>query len=230
MRQRRAVACRHPRQRAGIVGCPQHHHAVFDLAATAIDHGKTLDCALAAGFGDEFRHWPAMAVGLRLHAGVLRQRVPRRLSRQHQPMMFRDKAALAVEQAEFRAIAQAAHHRAGGMRHVGVERRAEERQSARHGRLHVGAEPERPPRHFRHTGKAAVEFDGVERPAVATGEIHHRPEHGGLRVAFEKLVPDQIIPRLFRRSAAPDMNQAVRGDPRRRAPWQGWSSAPPRPY
>ena len=84
MRQRRAVLRGHPRQRAGIVRCPQHHHAVLDLAAAAVDHRKTLDRALAAGLGDELRHRAAMAVGLGLHAGVLRQRLLRRLPRQHQ--------------------------------------------------------------------------------------------------------------------------------------------------
>jgi hypothetical protein len=60
MRQRRAVAGGHPRQRARIVRRAQHHHAVLDVAVAAIDHGKALDLALAAGFGDELRHLAAM--------------------------------------------------------------------------------------------------------------------------------------------------------------------------
>ena len=43
-------------------------------------------------------------------------------------------------------------------------------------------------------------------------EIHHRPEHGVLRMALVKLVADQIIPRLFGRSATPDVNDAILGD------------------
>ena len=98
------------------------------------------------------------------------------------------------------------------MRHVGVERRAEECEAAGHRWLHVGAEPERPPRHLRHAGKAAVELDCVERPAIAADEIQHRVEHGVLRVALEELVADQIIARLLRRCAAPDVNEAILGN------------------
>ena len=100
MRQRLGVARGHPCQRPPVVLGAQHGHAVLDLAVAAIDHGEGLDLALAAGFGDELRHLAAIAVGFRLHAGVLRQRLLRRLARQHQAVMFGDKAALAVEQAE----------------------------------------------------------------------------------------------------------------------------------
>jgi hypothetical protein len=98
------------------------------------------------------------------------------------------------------------------VRHIGVERRAEEGEAAGHGRLHVGAEAQRPPRHFRHAGKAAVELDGVECAPVAAAEFHRRLEHGVLGVALEEPVADQIVARLFREGAAPDVDQAVFGD------------------
>ena len=129
-------------------------------------------------------------------------------------MMLCDETALAIQQPELGAAAQLSHHRAGRMRHVGVERRAEERQPAGHRRLHVGAKAQRPPRHFRHAGKAAVELDGVELPAVAADEVHHRLEHGVLRVAFEELVAAQIVARLLRRRTAPDVNETILRYPR----------------
>ncbi len=126
--------------------------------------------------------------------------------------MLGDKTALAVEQTELGAAAKRADHRARRMRHVGVERRAEERQPAGHRRLHVRAEPQCPPCHLGYAGKAAVELDGVERAAVAADEIHHRFQHRILGVALEKLIADQIVARLFRRCAAPDVNQPILGD------------------
>src|SRR5215203_7393267 len=110
-------------------------------------------------------------------------------------MMLGDEAALAVEQAELAALAKASHHRDGGMRHVGVERRAEEGEPAGYRRLHVGAEPERAPRHLGHAGKAAIQLDSVEFLAVALDEVHDRLQHGVLRMAFIKLVADEIIAR-----------------------------------
>ena len=125
--------------------------------------------------------------------------------------MLGDETALAVEQAELAAVTQFPHHRAGRMRHVGVERSAEERQPAGHGRLHVGAEAECPPRHLRYAGKAAIQFDGVEFFAVALDQIHHRFQHRILRMAFVELVTHQIVARLFCRCAAPDIDQAILG-------------------
>ena len=98
------------------------------------------------------------------------------------------------------------------MRHVGVERRAEEGEAAGDGRLHVGPKAQRPPRHLRHAGKAAIELDRVEFLAVAADEIHHRLQHGILRMAFEELVAEEIIARLFGRGAAKRIDQAVLGD------------------
>ena len=95
------------------------------------------------------------------------------------------------------------------MRHIGVERRAEERQPAGDGRPDVGPEAERPPRHLRHAGKAAVQFDRVEFLAVALNQIHHCLEHGILRMALEELVAHQIVARLFRRCAAQRIDQAI---------------------
>ena len=113
MRQRRTVLRQYPRQRAGV-GCgAQHHHAVLDLAAAAIEHREALDLALTAGLGDEVGHPAAMPVGFRLHAGVLRQRVPRRLQRQHQPVVLGDETTLAIQQPGFGVAALFAHHRTG---------------------------------------------------------------------------------------------------------------------
>ena len=53
MFQRRAVTGRHSRQRAGIILCPQHHHAVLDLVVAAIDHRKAFDRALAIGLATD---------------------------------------------------------------------------------------------------------------------------------------------------------------------------------
>ena len=115
-----------------------------------------------------------------------------------------------------RAVAQLAHHRAGRMRHVGVERRAEERQPAGHRRLHVGAEAQRPPRHLRHDGKAAIELDGVELPCRRRSTMSITAfKHGVLRMAFVKLVADQIIARLLRRRAAAGC-RSMRSSARRR--------------
>ena len=58
-----------------------------------------------------------------------------------QCVMLGDKTALAIEQAEIAAGSKLAHHGNRRVRHVGVERRAEERQTAGHGRLHVAAKP-----------------------------------------------------------------------------------------
>ncbi len=212
MRQRRAISRGHPCQRAGIVRGAQHHHAVLDVAPAAIDHRETFDGAFAAGFRHKIGHLAATPVRLGLYAGVLRQRLPRHLPRQHQRVMFCHEAALAVEQAELGAAAQLAHHRAGCVRHVGVERRTVEGQAAGYRRLHVGAQPERSPRHFGNDGKAAVEFDRVECPAVAADHVEHGAKHGILRVAFVKLIADQIIARLLGRRAAVDVDQC---DPRR---------------
>ena len=101
------------------------------------------------------------------------------------------------------------------MRHVGIERGAEERQPAGDGRLHVGAEAERSSRHFRHTRKAAVQFDGVELLAVAADEVHHGFQHGVLRMAFIELVAHQIIAWLFGRRAAARIDQPLLCYPRR---------------
>ena len=98
------------------------------------------------------------------------------------------------------------------MRHVGVERRAKERQAAGHGRLHVGTKAERSPRHFRHAGKATIEFDRVERVAVAAGEVHHRLEHGVLRVTFEKLVADRDSRAALPPMRRPRCEQAMLGN------------------
>src|ERR1700690_256815 len=97
-------------------------------------------------------------------------------------MMLGDEAALSVEQAEFGAVAEFPHHRAGRMRHVGVERRAEEGQSSRHRRPHVVAKAQGAACHLWYAGKAAIELDRVEFAAVAAGEGHRRPEHGVLRM------------------------------------------------
>ncbi len=72
------VAGRYPRQCAGIGLRSHHHYAMLDVAVAAIEHGKTLDRALAAGFRHELRHLAAVAVGLGLHAGVLGKRCLRR--------------------------------------------------------------------------------------------------------------------------------------------------------
>src|SRR5215510_4661571 len=97
------------------------------------------------------------------------------------------------------------------MRHVAVEWRAEEGEAAGNGRLHVGPEAERAPRHLGYDGKAAIELDGVEFPAVAFHEVHDRLEHRILRMALEELVADQIVARLFGRGAAPRIDHAILG-------------------
>src|SRR3954471_5631824 len=127
MRKRFAVTGGNTSERSSIVRRTQHGHAVIHLAVAAVDHRKRLDLALAARFGDELRHLAAMTVGLGLNAAVLRERLLRRLPRHYQRMMFGDEPTLAIKQAEFSAAAQPAHHRAGRMRHVGAERRAEKR-------------------------------------------------------------------------------------------------------
>ena len=78
---------------------------MLDLAIAAINHGKGLDLALAAGLGDEVRHLAPVAVGFRLHTGVLRQRLVRRLTRQHQCVVFCHEPALSIEQAKLAALA-----------------------------------------------------------------------------------------------------------------------------
>ena len=185
---------------------------MLDFALALVDHGERLDLALAGGFGNEFRHGPLVAVCFGLHAGFLLYRAFRRLTRQHQTVMLGDKAALAVQQAELAALAQLAHHRDRRVRHVSVERCAEEGEAAGDRRLHVGAEAQRSPRHLGHAGEAAVQLDRIEFPAVAADEIHHRFQHGVLRVAFIKLVAQQIVARLFRRGAAGRIDQAVFGN------------------
>src|SRR3954452_24193039 len=95
------------------------------------------------------------------------------------------------------------------MGHVGVERRAKEGQTARHGRLHVRAKPHRPPRHFRHAWETTIELNGVEGLAIASDEIHHRSEHGVLRMALDELIAEQIVALLFRRCPAPHVNYPI---------------------
>src|SRR3979490_2719115 len=56
MRERLVVAGWNAAQRALVVRRAQHHHAVLDLAAPAIEHRKTLDLAFAVGLGDELGH------------------------------------------------------------------------------------------------------------------------------------------------------------------------------
>ena len=110
---------------------------MLDFAIAAIDHGEALDLALAGGLGDKVGHSTFMPLGFCLHTGVLLQSLFRCPARQHQPVMLGDEAALAIEQPEFCSVAQLPYHRAGRVRHVGVERRAEERQSARHRWLYI---------------------------------------------------------------------------------------------
>src|SRR5438105_2675849 len=112
-------------------------------------------------------------------------------------MMLGNETALAVEQAELAALTQASHHRDGRMRHIGVERRAEEGEASGDGRLDIGSKAERSPRHLGYARKAAIQLDGVEFLAVALDKVHHRLQHRVLRMAFIKLVADEIIARLF---------------------------------
>ena len=77
MCERRAIARRHACQRARVLGREQHHDAMLDVAAPAIEHGEAFDRALAGRLGHEIGHGALVAVGDRLHAGVLRQRVAR---------------------------------------------------------------------------------------------------------------------------------------------------------
>ena len=188
---------------------------MLDLAIGAEDHRKAFDLSLAGRLRDEFGHAALVAVGFRLHGGRLLHRLAWCLPRQHEAMMLGDKAALAVEQAEPCAAPQASHHRAGRMRHIGVERRAEEGEPARHGRLHVRAQAERSPRHLGYAGKTAIELDGVEFFAVTACEIHHRLEHGILRMALVKLVAQEVVARFLGGSAAKRIDQTVFGDPGR---------------
>ena len=74
MRERGSVRGGNAGQRPRVGLGAHHHNAVFDLALALVDHGKALDLALAAGFGDEVRHGALMPVGLGLHAGLLRER------------------------------------------------------------------------------------------------------------------------------------------------------------
>ncbi len=64
----------YPRQRAGVILSPQHHHAMFDVAVAAIERGEAFDRAFAGRLGDEVGHRALVAVGLALHAGILRER------------------------------------------------------------------------------------------------------------------------------------------------------------
>src|SRR5258705_12671427 len=137
-------ACMRPR----LAVAAHDLHAVLYLPLALVDHRKALDLALARNLGDEVRHLAAIAVGLGLYAGVLRERALRRFTREHQPVMLGNESALAIEQAELAAFTQASHHRDGRMRHIGVDRRAEEGEPAGHGRLHVGTKPDRPPRNL----------------------------------------------------------------------------------
>src|SRR5437870_5831996 len=108
MRKRRRIAGRDTRQRPRVGLGAHHHHAMLDLALALVDHRKALDPALARGLGDEVRYLAAVAIGLGLYAGVLRERILWRFARQHQAMMLGNKTALAVEQAELAALAQLA--------------------------------------------------------------------------------------------------------------------------
>src|SRR5260370_33008678 len=110
-------------------------------------------------------------------------------------MMLGDNPALAVEQAKLGAAAQLVRHRASRVRHVGVERRADECPPAGHRRLHGGAEPQRSPSHFWHAGKAAVEPDRAERFAVAAGEGRESLEDGIRRMTRDKPAAYQAIAR-----------------------------------
>src|SRR5579872_6574058 len=107
-------------------------------------------------------------------------------------MMFGDEPALAIEQTERTASAEPPYHRAGRMRHIGVERCAKERQPAGHGRLDVRAQSQRPPRHLWHAGKAAIELDRIESLGVAAYQFRHRLEHRVLRVTFRELVALEV--------------------------------------
>src|SRR6185437_7304417 len=156
MCERRLIAGRDAPQRAPSVLGPQHYDAMLDLAFAAIDLGEGLDLASTARFSDELRHRASVAIGVRLYAVLLLHRFARHLPRQHEPVMLGDEAALAIEQAELCAITHLAHHRASRMRHIGVERRAEEGEPACYGRLDVGTEPQRPPCHLGHAGEAAI--------------------------------------------------------------------------
>src|SRR2546430_12399832 len=99
MLERRPVTSGNTRQRP-CVGLGAHHRrAVLDLTLALVDDRKALDLALGRGLGDEVRYLAAVAVGVRLHAGFLRERSVRRLARQHQTMMLGNKAALAIVQA-----------------------------------------------------------------------------------------------------------------------------------
>jgi len=71
--------------------------------------------------------------------------------------------------------------------------------------------------HLRHAGKATIEFDRVESPAVAVGEGHRSLEYGGLRVAFEEAVAEQIVARLFRRRPPQMCTRRCSGIPAARA-------------
>src|SRR4029077_4998488 len=101
------------------------------------------------------------------------------------------------------------HHRAGRMRHIGVERRAEEGEAASHRRPHIGTEAKRSPRHLRHAGQEAIELDRVEPLAVAADEIHYSFQHRILRVTLIKLVAQEIVARLLGGRAAEWIDEAV---------------------
>ncbi len=184
---------------------------MLDLAATAVDHREAFDSAVARGLGHICWNGLAVAVGVSLHIGVLRDRFLRHILRHHQRVVFGDEAALRVEQSRPGAGADLAHHRAGGMGHVVIERGTKEGETARHRRLYVGAEAEGAAGHFRHAGKAAIELDGAEILARAADQIHRGFQHGILRVAFHILVAIEIVARLFSRGTAPDMHHAVLG-------------------
>src|SRR2546425_13094297 len=106
--------------------------------------------------------------------------------------MLGTESALAVEQTQPAALTQGSHHGEGRMRHVGVERRAEEGEPAGHRRLYVGPKAKRPPRHLGHAGKAAIQLDGVEFFAVTLDEVHDGLQNRVLRVTFVELVANKI--------------------------------------
>ena len=150
-------------------------------------------------------------LGLCLHRIVSRQFCRRGPGADHQRVVLVDEAALAIQQADaVRSLAQATYHRADHVAHIVVHRATEEGDAAGHRGLGLRL-AQHLEGHLGHDGEAAVELQQVEVLALGygLGAFKYGLLGGGVVVA----VALQEIARLLGRRPAPDVDQAVLGDP-----------------